>query len=267
MTYNDPRNRMPSYDDGKFMLDKLATGNPDDYENVYRATMWVGLPLLEFNEELLSNTATVQIRVNKQFAHYSSGLKVSIGSPLEEGVEYLVERGPVVYKGKTYLRNQTFFGEDNSSLITASPTTGLDTKDNVAKTINGGRPLYEFSLTGLESKVAQNDVAKDALNKIRAVPNPYYAYAEYELDKNDFRVKITNLPGKCKVRIYTLNGVLVREFTKDDDSVTYIDWDLKNHARIPVASGMYLIHVEAPGVGEIVIKWFGAMRPVDLDSF
>jgi hypothetical protein len=50
-------------------------------------------------------------------------------------------------------------------------------------------------------------------------------------------------------------------------TITSIDWDLKNHARIPVSSGIYLIHVEVPGVGERILKWFGVMRPVDLDSF
>ncbi len=54
---------------------------------------------------------------------------------------------------------------------------------------------------------------------------------------------------------------------KDDASQTYIDWDLKNNAFIPIASGVYLIHVDVPGVGETVLKWFGALRPTDLDSF
>jgi hypothetical protein len=30
---------------------------------------------------------------------------------------------------------------------------------------------------------------------------------------------------------------------------------------------VYIIHVEVPGVGEKVVKWFGVMRPIDLDSF
>jgi len=34
-----------------------------------------------------------------------------------------------------------------------------------------------------------------------------------------------------------------------------------------IASGGYLIHVHAPDIGEKVVKWFGALRPVDLDSF
>ena len=46
-----------------------------------------------------------------------------------------------------------------------------------------------------------------------------------------------------------------------------LDWDLKNTAGIPIASGIYIIHIDAGALGEKVIKWFGVMRPLDLDSF
>ena len=49
--------------------------------------------------------------------------------------------------------------------------------------------------------------------------------------------------------------------------MTSIDWDLKNTFGIPVSSGLYVIHVDAKGVGEKVLKWFGVMRPIDLDTF
>jgi hypothetical protein len=49
--------------------------------------------------------------------------------------------------------------------------------------------------------------------------------------------------------------------------LSYQDWDLKNDYGIPIASGVYIIHVDAPGIGEKVIKWFGAMRPIDLTNF
>jgi len=58
----------------------------------------------------------------------------------------------------------------------------------------------------------------------------------------------------------------VRTLTKDD-SRTFIDWDLKNQKNVPIASGVYLIHVNVPDVGEKVIKWFGAIRPIDVDQF
>jgi hypothetical protein len=264
--YNQPENRMPSYDMGEFMYNKLASGVNENFYHVYRAAMWVGLPMLAFNQELLSNKAVVQLRVNKKHAKWAEGERLSIGDEPVAGVEYLVERGPVVYNAKEYVRGENLIGL--GGIITyPGGTTGSDNVDNLVATQNGGRPMYTFSLDGLEAELNKTSVVSDALNNIRVVPNPYYAYSEYETDKNDFQVKITNLPRKCKVRIYTLNGVLVREFEKDDDSITYLNWDLKNHARIPIASGMYLVHVEVPEVGEIVLKWFGAMRPVDLDSF
>lgn len=266
LLYNFPENRMPAYDMGEFMYNKLSTGVVNDFYNVYRAAMWVGLPILAFNEELLSNKAVVELRVNKKHAKWADGERQSIGEEPVAGVEYLVERGPIVYNARQYVRGENFIGLGGIRTFQGT-TTGTDNQNNIVATQNGGRPLYTFSLDGMEAVTNVTDVVSESLENIRVVPNPYYAYSEYEADKNDFQVKITNLPRQCKVRIYTLNGVLVREFEKDDDSVTFLSWDLKNHARIPVASGMYLVHVEVPDVGEVVLKWFGAMRPVDLDSF
>ena len=49
--------------------------------------------------------------------------------------------------------------------------------------------------------------------------------------------------------------------------VLFQDWDLKNQVGIPIGSGVYIIHVDVPGVGERILKWFGAMRPPILDNF
>ncbi|MFY8190918.1 MAG: hypothetical protein ACOVK9_08120, partial [Bacteroidia bacterium] len=81
------------------------------------------------------------------------------------------------------------------------------------------------------------------------------------------RVRIINLPKKCVVSIYTQGVFLVRRIRKDDDTRTFIEWNLKNDANVPISSGVYLIHVYADGIGERVIKWFGIMRPVDFDTF
>jgi hypothetical protein len=110
------------------------------------------------------------------------------------------------------------------------------------------------------------ETAVNALDIIRVVPNPYYAFSSYETSQIDNRVKVTNLPKSCTVKIFTLDGTLVRSLRKDDET-TWIEWDLKNQARIPIASGMYVIHVNAPGIGDKIIKWFGVLRPLDLDTF
>jgi hypothetical protein len=141
-----------------------------------------------------------------------------------------------------------------------------NTQQSASNPVNANRPLYTFN-TGSMSAI-RNDatIAEAALNLINVVPNPYYAYSSYETGQLDNRVKITNLPENCKVRIYTMNGALIRSFDKADPR-TSLDWDLKNQVGISIASGIYLIHVDVPGVGEKVLKWFGVMRPIDLDTF
>ena len=131
---------------------------------------------------------------------------------------------------------------------------------------NNGRPLYEIDATSLAPIRNDMATAKSALDMIRVVPNPYYAASRYETSQVDNRVKFTNLPQRCDIRIYTLGGSLVRTLRKDDP-FTFVDWDLLNQERIPVASGAYIIHINAPGIGEKVVKWFGVMRPIDLDTF
>lgn len=131
--------------------------------------------------------------------------------------------------------------------------------------VNQGYPYYTFNTDDL-APVTGTEVGKKSMDLVNVVPNPYYASSKYESSQLDTRVKITNLPPKCAISIYTMSGILVRRIRKDDDN-TFIDWDLKNQAQVPIGSGLFLIHVDGYELGEKVIKWFGVMRPVDLDTF
>lgn len=135
-----------------------------------------------------------------------------------------------------------------------------------ANPVNDNYPMYQFKTDDLATQTNMTELATSALDLIRAVPNPYYAYSAYETDQLDNRIKITNLPEECSVSIYTVNGTLVRKFKKDDN-LTFLEWDLKNYSGIPIAGGVYIIHINAPGIGEKTIKWFGTLRPVDLNAF
>ncbi|MCU0422908.1 MAG: hypothetical protein MUC81_08875 [Bacteroidia bacterium] len=135
---------------------------------------------------------------------------------------------------------------------------------------NDSMPLFRFKTDGFATLIGDKSVAKKALDKVSIVPNPYYAYSQYEDPGNqlDNRIKITNLPPKCLVQIYTQEGVVVRTIRKDDPTQTFVVWDLKNNAKVPIASGIYLIHIKSDDLGEErIIKWFGIMRPVDYDTF
>jgi hypothetical protein len=113
--------------------------------------------------------------------------------------------------------------------------------------------------------LGSQDRLAESLKMINIVPNPYLAYSEYERNRLDTRVKITNLPELCTVKIYTVNGKLVRTIRKDNP-LTYTDWNLTNNENVFVASGIYLIHVDVPGVGERILKSFIGMRQVDLQG-
>ena len=161
---------------------------------------------------------------------------------------------------------------ENQKLMATDVTVSLrvDKKYEVFKAdtiANNGRPMYTWNTMDLSTEKGVTSVAEDALNMIRVVPNPYYAFAEhYEQAQLDNIVKITNLPERCEVSIYNVSGTLVRKYDKSDPT-TEIRWDLKNQSNVPIASGLYLIHVNAPGVGEKIVKWYGILRPVDLQGF
>jgi hypothetical protein len=152
-----------------------------------------------------------------------------------------------------------------STDVTIKLRINKEYKNFVGSGENGGKPMYGWSMDDIATKVGSQDQLKEALSMINVVPNPYLAFSEYERNKLDNRVKITNLPERCTIRIYTSNGKLVKTIKKDNP-LTYQDWTLTNHADIPVSGGMYLIHIEVPNVGERVLKAFIAMRMVDLQN-
>jgi hypothetical protein len=145
-------------------------------------------------------------------------------------------------------------------------------------TINNYHPAYRFSIEGKQASQLDADGVKTALDFINVVPNPYYGFSDYETSQFTNVIKVTNLPAKCVVTIYTLDGKFIRQYNRDEvgaipdgdnrgierkQIVPDLEWDLKNTKGIPVSSGVYLIHVKAPGVGERTIKWFGVNRKFD----
>lgn len=141
-----------------------------------------------------------------------------------------------------------------------------------------GYPTYRFKIEGREASALTAPEVETALDLINVVPNPYYAYSDYETDQFTTTVKISNLPAKCLVTIYTLDGKFIRQYLRDEIGTVPggtnralarkqitpdLEWDLKNSKGIPIASGVYLIHVEAEGLGSRTIKWFGVNRKFD----
>ncbi|RMF61687.1 MAG: hypothetical protein D6746_05235 [Bacteroidetes bacterium] len=99
--------------------------------------------------------------------------------------------------------------------------------------------------------------AASALDDIIVVPNPYVATSTFEpadnfrVGRGERRIYFMHLPPECTIRIYTLTGQLVQtlhhQSTIDDGQLA---WDLTTRDGMNIAYGVYLYHVEAPGLGE-----------------
>jgi len=233
--------RFGAYDAGKTLGLALDTINNNtqlyDVQGalVYASCMWVSIPLAVPGQEWLSNEVRVKINIVRPYQRY--------------------------FNGKP-----------------------LPAKYNNAE--NKNYPMYSFSTKSIATTYGNEEQAKRDLDLIKVVPNPYYAFAVgagYERTPLDTRVKITNIPNKCIVTIYNVSGTLIRQYkvdhsgitlprgstsNEDTDAKTSIDWDLKNHAGIPIAGGVYLIHVKDQTTGdERIVKWFGSLRIEDFKEF
>ncbi len=118
-----------------------------------------------------------------------------------------------------------------------------------------------FRFVAHEGKI-NTEQAKAELDNIKVVPNPYVASARWEI-KNPFNsgrgprsIHFTHLPAKCTIRIFTVNGELVKTIEHDEpynDGSEY--WDLLTKDNLGVSYGVYIYHVDAPGVGQKIGKF------------
>lgn len=124
---------------------------------------------------------------------------------------------------------------------------------NYANPIQLGIDKFTFSTAGL-SPTVQTIFKKNDFDKVNVVPNPYYGSHSGELDPFHRWVQFTYLPDNCTIRIFDLAGNLVRRLEKTADGSSLMRWDLKNEDQLPVASGIYVYHIEAPEIGEKIGK-------------
>ena len=233
-------------------------------KNIWSDAMWVSMPLLTDSRYAFSNPANMPC---------DAKVRLRVKKPYKKGM------------AGSYFDALNIFAPGTAACPTMPSAVQYAnfSTDTLSSPKNNNFGLYTFSTADIFSDINNADKAKSALDLINVVPNPYYAYSSYEQNRLDNVVRITNLPNKCKIKIFTMNGTLVRTFDRDvsgqeDINVSsseyvhskrlpYQDWDIKNQSGIPVASGLYIIYVDVPGVGEKILKWFGVMRPLDLQSY
>lgn len=144
-----------------------------------------------------------------------------------------------------------------------------------------GSPKAELqsleSAVTLGGKCAYPDrTAGDVLThdlKVYVYPNPYRGDANYrdagfegrtDSDRPNDRVRainFANLPPKCTIRIYSLDGDLIRELDHDvpvdDPTASHETWNMITRNTQMITSGLYYWTVETPGgetqIGKLVV--------------
>jgi hypothetical protein len=115
-----------------------------------------------------------------------------------------------------------------------------------------------FTIAATPAQAKTSSSLSSELDNIKVVPNPYITASRFE-QKTPFRtgrgervIKFTHLPQQCTIRVYNVAGEHVvtidHQGTLRDGSDAA--WNLLNKDGLDVAPGLYVFHVEAPGIGE-----------------
>ena len=114
--------------------------------------------------------------------------------------------------------------------------------------------VFEFDVfegASVETQAAQTD-----LERIKVVPNPYVVTNPLEprtlltSGRGERVIQFTHLPQRCTIRIFNLRGQLI-DLIEHDSSIEdgTATWNLVSKDGIDIAFGVYIFHVEAPGIG------------------
>lgn len=127
--------------------------------------------------------------------------------------------------------------------------------------------VYSLNTDGSQLIDGSAEDAVAALESINVVPNPYLGASTYESGNLSRVARFTNLPEQAStIRIYTVAGTLIKTLRKEGPSRS-LDWDLTTENDLPVASGMYLIHINIEGVGERTLKFGVVQRRTQITVF
>lgn len=146
------------------------------------------------------------------------------------------------------------------TLLTPTPPTDGDILYVATYRPFNGTDKFELKTMG--AKVSDN-LAATNMDNIYVVPNPYVGFNELEptnklpgQSRGERRIYFENLPSQCTIRIYSLAGDPVATLNHDELQENGREfWNLLNEDGFSVSYGVYIAHIEAPGVGNKILKF------------
>ncbi len=173
-----------------------------------------------------------------------------------------ISRPDTVYEKLVDLPRGVFEYNDTSA------SRGFDYYYYIASRDDGtnltGVPLYSsmfYTRTNMPANLLRQ--AGESLEAIRVVPNPYNIRAardpRLQLGFGYERIAFLNIPGYCKIKIYTERGDLIKEIIHDDGSGDEY-WNLETDSGQLIVSGIYIVYFEVtedqrdPNTGKVLYR-------------
>ena len=208
------------------------------------------------------------IQVKYKVEDVTTGVPIRVPTVLKENIvkDSAWSRGDEIILFKTGA--QGIAGDTLTWGIIFTQTSATDTvlpKNGDQYFMYTQRPFSSSDVYTLKTKpgVVSNEAAKSRLDKVYVVPNPYVGANDLEpanrlpsQNRGERRIYFENLPMECTIRIYTLAGdpvVTLEHNSGMDNGREY--WNLLNRDGFSVAYGVYIAHIDAPGIGEKLIKF------------
>lgn len=228
------------YQNGTFVADSLAGINIRDFIT-YNDTLYVASNNALYAYKTDASTITKYTKNSGDLTdNLTTSLAVSEPNHLWIGNNVGIDRN------------------ENGTWASFNPEPGDEYIFRVKKNFTSKDSLV-FTTQGAEVNV---DSAKQSLDDIAVVPNPYVVTAKWEPQhfytsgRGERKIDFINLPPKCTIRIFTLRGFLVEKIEHNTTIKNGAEsWDLTSKDGLDVAYGVYIYHVDAEGIGEHIGKF------------
>lgn len=178
-----------------------------------------------------------------------------VSGTLNSGDTFMIYENDPVTKLRKFRYHVIFTAKTPAASV--APAAGNRFEINHNKPFKGG-DYFDFSL---EPPRIDTVAARLALKDIKVVPNPYLAASVYEqrsqiVGRGERRIQFINLPATCTIRVFNLRGELLQTLSHQggiENGSRF--WDLKTRENQDLAYGVYIFHVEAPGIGRHIGKF------------
>jgi hypothetical protein len=106
--------------------------------------------------------------------------------------------------------------------------------------------------------IPQAPVAKNTMDEIKVVPNPYRIAEIWETGLSDHQIQFTNMPAEATIKIFNSSGELIRTIyhsTTESLAPSIAKWDLRNNYSQLIAPGVYFYSITSV-IGNKTGKFF-----------